>query len=192
MRRMSDTLTLLGRWALLIVAFLFTATLRAEARGVLIEDQGACLVKVGPDILYFSGYQASTGKQKFCEDAPKAGEETTFVFDIPEQELREMKIGFRILRDAGGEREPVDGPLVAEVLPKIHPTGTFSLEHRFAEAGNFVGVVTIERPSGDLSTARFPFSVGRAARLPIPYLLLGLAAALALGLLVKQRLERQG
>jgi len=192
MRRMGDTLTLLGRWAFLIGAFLFISAPRAEARGALIDEQGACLVKIGPDILYFSGYQASTGKQKFCEDAPKVGEDTTFVFDVADEELRQRKIGFRILANLGDEREPVDGPLVAEVSPQVHPTGTFSLVHRFAEAGPFIGIVTLERASGDLSTARFPFSVGGAARSALPYFLLGLAAALAIGLLVKQRWDRQG
>ncbi|HTO79018.1 MAG TPA: hypothetical protein VMJ31_04495 [Methylocystis sp.] len=191
MRRKSDTLTLLGRGALLIGAFLLMTASRAEARGALIEDQGACLVKVGPDILYFSGYQASTGKLKFCEDAPKVGEDTTFVFDVADEDLRQRKIGFRILRNLGDDREPVDGPLVAEVAPQLHPTGTFSLVHRFAEAGHFVGIVTLERASGDLSTARFPFTVGGAAS-AIPYFLLGLAAALAIGVLAKQRLDRKG
>jgi hypothetical protein len=189
---MSDTLTLLGRWALLIGALLFIATPRASARGALIEDQGACLLKIGPDILYFSGYQASSGKQKFCEDAPKVGEETTFVFDVADEELRQRKIGFRILRNLGDAREPVDGPLVAEVAPQAHPTGTFSLVHRFAEGGSFIGIVTLERASGDQSTARYPFSVGGAPQSAIPYLLLGLAAALAIAVLAKQRLDRRG
>jgi len=191
MRGMSDTLTLLRRGALLAGALLIAATAKAEARGALIYDQGACMVKVGPDILYFSGYQASSGKQKFCEDAPQVGESTTFVFDVPDEELRQRKIGFRILQNLGDEREPVDGPLVADVSPQRHPTGTFSLVHRFPEAGGFIGVVTVERASGDFSTARYPFSVGRAPQSHLPYLLLGLAAALALGLLVKQRLDRR-
>ena len=192
MKRVSDTLTPLGRWALLVGAFLFIAAPRAEARGALIDDQGACLLKIGPDILYFSGYQASTGKQKFCEDAPKVGEDTTFVFDVADEELRQRKIGFRILRNLGDDREPVDGPLVAEVSPQVHPNGTFSLVRRFAEAERFIGIVTLERASGDVSTARFPFSVGGSTQSAIPYLLLGLAAALAIGVLVKQRWGRQG
>jgi len=180
----------LGRAALLAGALLVIATPKAEARGALIEDQGACLVKVGPDILYFSGYQASTGKQKFCEDAPNIGESTTFVFDVADEELRQRRI--RILHNLGDDREPVDGPLVAEASPEVHPNGTFSLVHRFAEGGSFIGIVSVERASGDFSTARYPFSVGRAPQSIIPYLLLGLAAALALGVIVKQRLERQG
>ncbi len=178
--------------ALLIGAFFFAAVARAEARGALIYDQGACILKVGPDILYFSGYQSSTGKQKFCEDVPKIGDGTTFVFDIPDEELRERKIGFRILRNTGDDREPVDGPLVAEVAPAMHPTGTFSLGHHFSEPGNFIGVVILERSSGDQSTARFPFSVGGSPRSNIPYLLLGLAAVLALAMFVMQRREKKG
>ena len=192
MKRMSDTLTLPGRWALLAVALLLVATPRAEARGALIYDQGACLVKVGPDILYFSGYQDSTGKQKFCEDAPNVGESTSFVFDVPDEELRRRKIGFRILQNLGDERDPVEGPLVAEVPPKVHPNGVMSLAHRFAEGGNFIGVVSVERASGDYSTALYPFSVGPSPRSNLSYVLLGLAAALALGLLIKQRLDRRG
>lgn len=191
MTLMSDILTRHGSRAFLVGAFLFAALLRAEARGALIYDQGACMVKVGPDIIYFSGYQASAGKEKFCEDAPRAGEDATFVFDVPDEELRHRKIGFSILRNMGDERDPVDGPLVAQIAPQAHPTGTFSLGHQFPESGNFIGIVTIEGPSGDRSTARFPFSVGGAPRFNIPYLLLGLAAALALVVFVMQRREKK-
>jgi uncharacterized membrane protein YuzA (DUF378 family) len=49
----------------------------------------------------------------------------------------------------------------------------------------------VERASGDYSTALYPFLVGPSPRSNISYVLLGLAAALALGLLVKQRLDRR-
>ena len=76
---------------------------RAEARGALGYDQEACVLKVGPDFLYFSGYQFAASPRKFCEDVPEVGE-TTLVFDLAQDELRQMKLDFRITRDAGRRR----------------------------------------------------------------------------------------
>ena len=161
-----------------------------SARGSLGRDQDACLLKVGPDFFYFSGYQPQTKRDKFCEDAPSLGV-TTFVFDYGQDELRDMKVGARILRDAGDGGEPVDGPTVVELPPRVYRSGTFSLEHRFDEPGAFVGVVTVDNGRGDVWTARFPFTVGGAPRAKTPYVLIGLAAFLALAMLLFGRRENK-
>ncbi|HMK89637.1 MAG TPA: hypothetical protein VK446_08395 [Methylocystis sp.] len=154
----------------------------ADARGPLGYDQDQCVLKIGPDFLYFSGYQAGAGRRKFCEDVPNVGE-TTFVFDYGQDELREMKTDFRILKAGGSGEDPsAEGPTVAYLAPKVYLKGTFNLVHRFDEAGNYVGVVTMETPNGDKWTARFPFSVGGAPTSETPYLLMALAAVLAIGL----------
>jgi hypothetical protein len=179
--------------AALALAWLAFVAPKAEARGALGYDQDQCVLKVGPDFLYFSGYQMGAGQRKFCEEVPTIGE-TTFVFDYAQDELRQMKTDFRIVRDSGETGEggvPLDGPGVAYLPPQVYPKGTFSFVHRFDEAGNYVGVVTIDGQNGEHWVARFPFSVGGPPTPKTPFVLLGLAAALALTLFLVGRSEKK-
>ncbi len=165
---------------------------QAQARGALGYDQDMCVLKIGPDVLYFSGYQFGLSQSKFCEDIPALGE-TTFVFDLAQDELREMKVDFRITRESGEATEgaPADGATVAYLPPQIYPKGTFSFVHRFDEAGSYVGVVTIDGPSGEHWVARYPFSVGGAPAPKAPFVLLALAGGLALALYFASRTEKK-
>ncbi len=162
---------------------------RAEARGALGYDQEACVLKVGPDFLYFSGYQFAISQRKFCEDVPDVGE-TTLVFDLAQDELRQMKLDLRILRDVGEppvEGAAAQGATVAYLPPEIYPKGTFSFVHKFDEPGNFIGVVTADGPNGEHWVASYPFSVGGAPASKTPLVLLALACFLALGLYFASR-----
>ena len=179
--------------AVLAFVLLAPAADTAEARGALGYDRDQCVLKVGPDYLYFSGYQAGAAKRKFCEDVPGVGE-TTFVFDYAQDELRQMKTDFRITRDSGEASEgdvALDGAGVAYLPPQVYPKGTFSFVHRFDEAGNYIGVVTIDGQNGEHWVARFPFSVGGPPTPKTPFVLLGLAAALALTLFLVGRSEKK-
>ncbi|HEY8137408.1 MAG TPA: hypothetical protein VIF61_06185 [Methylocystis sp.] len=162
---------------------------RAEARGALGYDQEACVLKVGPDFLYFSGYQFAVSQRKFCEDVPEVGE-TTLVFDLAQDELRQMKLDFRIMRDSGAkttEDAAADASTVAYLPPETYPKGTFSFVHKFDEPGNFVGVVTADGPNGEHWVASYPFSVGGAPASMTPLILLALACALTAGLYFASR-----
>ncbi len=156
---------------------------KAAARGALGYDQDQCVLKIGPDFFYFSGYQFGAQRRKFCEDAPSLGE-TTFVFDYGQDELRQMKTDFRIMREGAesADGSPVDGQTMAYLPPQIYPQGTFNFVHRFDDPGNYIGVVTVEGLSGERWVARFPFSVGGAPTRTLPFVLLALAGALALAL----------
>ncbi len=156
----------------------------ARAHGAMQRMQSACVLKIGPDFMYFSGYQPAASHRKFCEDIPETGS-TFFVLDYAQPEMREMSADFRIVRDGGGDDEdPARLPAVtvAYLPPKVYPHGTLSFEHDFHETGNFVGIVTLDGPHGERWVSRFPFSVGRLYSARAPYYLL--AAAAALGLLV--------
>lgn len=163
------------------------------ARGDLVQDADACVLKVGPELIYFAGYQPAASHRKFCEDAPGTGQ-TIFVFDYAEPELRQMKAGFRILRQSDETDGPADieGATVASLPPQAYPKGTFSFEHVFAQPGDYVGVVTIDGETGEHWTARFPFSVGQRQFELTPYLLIAAAAALAVLLFVANRRSPAG
>jgi hypothetical protein len=152
----------------------------AAAHGAIHRLESTCLLKVGPDLIYFSGYQPAISHRKFCEDVPTTGD-AIFTLDYAQSEMREMKADLRIVRDIGKD-DPADlqAITVAYVPPKVYPNGTLSLEHVFTERGDYVGIVTVEGPRGEHWESRFPFSVGRLYSPRTPYYLMAAAAALAL------------
>jgi hypothetical protein len=152
----------------------------ALAHGAIHKLESSCLLKVGPDLMYFSGYQPSVSHRKFCEDVPTTGD-TIFTLDYAQSEMREMQADLRIVRDVRGEApENLQAVTVAYLPPRIYPSGTLSLEHVFAETGDFIGIVTVAGPNGERWESRFPFSVGRLYSPRAPYYLMATAAALAL------------
>lgn len=170
------------QWAGFAVAVAQLVTVApARAHGDIRKLDSACVLKVGPDFMYFSGYQPAVSRRKFCEDIPAAGD-TIFVLDYAQPELREMSAELRIVRDTGSEEAPGDLPAltVAYAPPRVYPNGTLSFEHVFNQTGNYVGIVTLDGPNGEHWVSRFPFSVGRLYSTRTPYYLLATAALLAL------------
>jgi hypothetical protein len=170
--------------AALCVSLVFACPPPAGARRDLRQLEKSCIVKAGPDLMYFSAYLPGASHRKFCGDIPLTGA-TIFVLDYAQPEMRDMLADFRIVRDMGAQDIEADkSETVAYLPPKRHPSGTLSLQHVFPEAGNFVAIVTLDGPGGEHWVSRFPFSVGRAWSARTPYYLLAAAAALALLLLV--------
>jgi len=169
----------------LLAALLSALPQSALAHGALSQFDRACLLKIGPDFLYFSGYQPSLTRRKFCEDVPTASE-AIFSFDYAQSELREMSSDFRIVRDLGQNEEAPDLQAItlAYLPPKVYPSGTLTFKYDFKERGDFVGIVTLVGPHGEHWTARFPFSVGRILPMRTSFYLLTGAAAFALLMLL--------
>ncbi|MGJ0391184.1 MAG: hypothetical protein ACR650_00240 [Methylocystis sp.] len=167
--------------ALAVLAFLGLSK-GASAHGNMFRLTNACIIKVGPDLMYFSGYQPGASRKKFCEDVPTTGQ-TFFVLDFAEPEMREMSVDFRIMR-LGANNDQSDAATVAYLPAKRYPNGTIDLEHVFAEPGNFIGIVTAAGTHGELWVSQFPFSVGRLYSSKAPYYLLAVAAVVALLLLL--------
>jgi hypothetical protein len=144
-------------------------------------SQDMCLLFVGPDYMYFSGYQSAKPRKRFCEDVPGVGD-TIFAMDFAQDQMREMKVDFRIVRDVGEDKEQdsLDDLTVAYLPPKTYPTGSVSLRHNFLQTGNYAGLVTVDGPHGEHWVARFPFAVGRLYPVRLPYYLLTAAVLLAL------------
>jgi hypothetical protein len=177
-------LRLYGLLALLAVAVLGLANVRST-RGGLRTPHNACLIKIGPNFMYFSGYQPATSRRKFCENIPATGD-TIFVLDYAQSEMREMKADFRIVRavrQAEEEESAIDDVTVAYLPPRVYPSGTLSFEHAFKEKGDYVGIVTVDGPNGEHWISHFSFSVGRLYSPRAPYYLIGVAAVMA-GLLL--------
>ncbi len=154
----------------------------AEAHGRLGAAEGRCRLFIGPDIMHFTGYLPEASKNEFCEDIPSTGP-MIMVLDAEQEELRDMKIEIRIVKDVGGEakeNENLEAVTIAYQPPKVYPTGTVNFEHNFKEGGYFVGIVTVSGEHGERWVSRFPFSVDRTFMRDLPvYLTLGIGVIAA-------------
>jgi hypothetical protein len=164
----------------------------AEAHGRLGAAEGRCRLFIGPDTMNFTGYLPEASKNEFCEDIPSTGP-MIMVLDAEQDELRDMKIELRIVKDVGGEdkeSENLEAVTVAYQPPKSYPTGTVNFEHNFKEGGYFVGIVTVTGDHGERWVSRFPFSVDRTFFRDLPVYLtmgLGVIAAFVIYLIHRRR-----
>lgn len=176
--------------ALPAVAFLLAPAAPAHAHGRLGAAEGRCRLYVGPDVMNFTGYLPYASKSEFCEDIPSTGP-MIMVFDAEQDELRDMKIELRIVKDLGSEakeNEDLAAATVAYRAPRSYPTGTINFEHDFREPGYFVGIVTVTGDHGERWVSRFPFSVGESFMRTLPvYITLGLGVITAFAIYLVHR-----
>lgn len=174
-----------GAAPVLAVAFLLSACVLpgpAAAHGRLGAAEGRCRLYIGPDIMNFTGYLPDASKSEFCEDIPATGH-MIIALDAEQDELRDMPIEIRIVKDVGGEeKENADlgAVTVAYRPPRLYPTGTVNFEHVFSDPGYFVGIVTVTGEHGERWVSRFPFSVGKSFFRSLPYYILMASAVIAL------------
>jgi len=147
----------------------------AFAHGGVRIEKDQCVLKIGPDLMHFTGYQPLQTTQQFCEDIPAVGP-TVIVLDAVDAELRDMTTEIRVIRDAGGGGVIGQSPLlsdadlssdyldpltVAYLPPQRYPTGTVNFQHVFEEPGFYIGIVIARNEHGQFYISQFPFSVGR-------------------------------
>ena len=162
-----------------IAAWLLAMVLSASAAhahgGVGMRDN-RCVLRIGPDIMFFTGYQPQISREEFCDDIPTTGQ-TVVALDMQDSELRDMLTEIRIIRDEGnhvtmnglpfltdaelGSPQVLDPVTITHVLPKKYPTGTLTFDHTFPETGKFIGIVTVKNAHGQTYVSQFPFSVGQ-------------------------------
>jgi hypothetical protein len=138
---------------------------QAYAHGGVSIDQGQCVMKIGPDTMTFTGYQPQKSREQFCDDIPDVGS-TIIVLDAQQDELRDMALEIRILRNVGqkDDSENMDANTEIYVAPKKYKTGTLNFEYNFAKNGNFIGLVKARSDDGTKEyISRFPFAVGETA-----------------------------
>ena len=63
-------LRLNAAWFLATVLF----TSGAFAHGGVSVQGNKCIMKIGPDTMYFTGYQPQSSREEFCDDIPNAGQ----------------------------------------------------------------------------------------------------------------------
>jgi hypothetical protein len=147
----------------------------AYAHGGVSVQNNKCIMKIGPDIMFFTGYQPQYGREEFCDDIPNAGQ-MVVALDMQEKELRDMTTEIRIIKDVGthttvngypyltdaelGDTSTLDSKTVFFSAPKKYPTGTLTFEQNFPETGKFIGIVTVKNDHGQTYVSQFPFTVG--------------------------------
>jgi hypothetical protein len=157
----------------LLATVLFTSGAYAHG-GVSVQDN-KCIMKIGPDTMYFTGYQPQFSRQEFCDDIPNAGQ-MVVALDMQDRELRDMTTEIRIIKDEGthttlngypyltdaelGDTGTLGSKTVFFREPKKYPTGTLTFEHNFPETGKFIGIVTVKNDHGQTYVSQFPFTVG--------------------------------
>jgi hypothetical protein len=140
------------------VAFLAAALVSsASGHGGLSMEDDHCKLRFASHWMHFTGYQPdATAEREFCEDIPQTGR-TIIVLDYLDDELRDLPVDFRIIRDTGDESD-LESVTFFHKPAAVYPKGTLSIETAFPEPGRYVGLVTIGGETAEVS--RFPFSVG--------------------------------
>lgn len=166
------------------LAALFVAP-GASAHGGVKLEQDECILRIGPNTMHFIGYQRTGEEQEFCEDIAQTGP-TVIALTAVSQDLRDMAIGVRVVKDVGEAQEKanIDAVTVAYYPPKVYHNGTMTFEHDFKDAGRYVGIVTVSDDLGNQWVSRFPFTVGVFTFMAyIDYILYGVGfTALCVGL----------
>jgi len=169
---------------------------QALAHGGVSVEGNRCIMRIGPYMMNFSGYQPQTkGQETFCDDIPDAGR-TIIVLDVEQMsagaadntvnlnELRDMAIDFRVIRNVGQAKDEDNLAQNTEVYiaPKKYPGGTLHFEYDFKKQGKFIGLVSATDDHGRVYVSRFPFSVGEDfSRNVMMFSIVGVIAAAGVG-----------
>jgi hypothetical protein len=162
----------LAAWLLAMV--LLTSSAYAHGGVGMVDNR--CVLRIGKDIMFFTGYQPQNSRGEFCDDIPTPGL-TVVALDMQETELRDMLTEIRIIRDDGthtsmnglpvlstdelASKEVLDPVTINYMPPKKYPTGTLTFQHTFPENGKFIGIVTVTNDHGQTFVSQFPFAVGQ-------------------------------
>jgi hypothetical protein len=164
----------IAAWLLAMAAL----TSAAHAHGGVGMVDNRCVLKIGPDLMFFTGYQPQSSREEFCDDIPNTGQ-MVVALDMQDVELRDMLTEIRIIKDDGkftnigglpvltdaqiSSRDLLDPLTIVHVEPKKYPTGTLTFEHTFPDVGRFIGIVAVTNDHGQRWVSQFPFSVGQPA-----------------------------
>jgi hypothetical protein len=164
----SAEMTWMGRRKM-IIRYLVAATLataamvtEASAHGGVSLEGGQCIMKIGPYTMNFTGYQPQKSRETFCDDIPDVGP-TIIVLDAQQDDLRDMNLEIRVLKDVGqkDDNENVEANTEYFIAAKKYRTGTLNFEHIFPQKGKFIGLVKAKSDDGAREyVSRFPFAVG--------------------------------
>ena len=163
-----------GLAAWLLATVLLTSAAYAHGGVGMVDNR--CVLRIGQDLMFFTGYQPQSSRDEFCDDIPSIGQ-TVVALDMQDTELRNMLTEIRLIKDDGthtrmnglpiltdselASKEVLDPVTISYLPPKKYPTGTLTFEHTFPETGKFIGIVSVQNAHGQTYVSQFPFSVGQ-------------------------------
>jgi hypothetical protein len=161
---------------MLAALVLVLAPLLGFAHGGVSMEEDLCVIQIGRYKAHFTGYLPERrATQEFCEDIPSTGG-AVFVIDFISDELREMELDFRIIRDVndiglkatyedlGGEQAIEDATIFYSPMHD-YPNGVMNVHYPFVAEGGYVGIINARHLATGLAyRSVFPFRVGR-----VPY-----------------------
>src|SRR5436853_6942181 len=122
----------IAAWLLAIVL----STAAAHAHGGVGMQDNRCVLRIGPDLMFFTGYQPQNSRDEFCDDIPSTGQ-MVVALDMQEPELRDMLTEIRLIKDEGNHTtmnglpfltdaelaspQVLDHATITHVLPKNYP-----------------------------------------------------------------------
>lgn len=122
----------------LLITLLGTAVCRADGGGggPSSGPGGGCRLQLDSRLVTFTAYQPQlTGNTPYCTEIPETGN-VAVVFDLEDKALRDKTLEFEITKAAGGTR-------VLYQPPEKYPTGTFTRNINFTEAGDYIARVSL-------------------------------------------------
>jgi hypothetical protein len=165
-----------------MIAFSVAPSARAQIKA---EHPRFCVMSVGPTQMMFSAFQENKTDGIFCQHVPELGP-TMVILDARQEELRDMNIEVRVLRNVGQKdwREDLEANTLAYLPPKkyLERRGTMNFTSDFAKEGDFFALVRATSDDGAKEyVGRYDFSVGETSEWALATGVL--AGALAFGAL---------
>jgi hypothetical protein len=132
----------------------------AHAHGGVGMRDNRCVLRIGPDIMFFTGYQPQNSRDEFCDDIPTTGQ-TVVALDMQDSEFRDMLTEIRIIRDEGNHTTMNGLPFLTDAELGSPQVPAQDVSHGHPENGKFIGIVTVKNTHGHTYVSQFPFSVGQ-------------------------------
>lgn len=143
-----------------VAAGLVSPAMAQQAHVGLLQNVEPCIAKMGPTTLTFTFYQPMKSRSQYCADIPDSGP-TVIVVDSMQDELRDMNLELRIVRDPGNEEADIEAVAEAYVPPARFAAGVIEYEHDFTQSGRYVAHVRARDETGRKEyNSTFSFTVG--------------------------------
>lgn len=170
------------------IAALASAT-AAQAQ-IKAEHPRFCVMNVGPTQMMFSAFQENKTDEIFCQHVADIGK-TTIILDARSNELRDMNIEVRVIKNIGQKdwRDDLDATTLSVTPAKkyLEARSTASFNFDFGKEGDYIALVRATSDDGAKEyIGEYFFSVGETYEQAMASGAVGTALAFA-GLLMWRR-----
>ncbi len=150
--------------SLLLASLISLGAATSAQAQIKAEHPRYCVMSVGPTQMMFSAFQENRTDAIFCQNIPDLGR-TMIILDAKSNELRDMNIEARVVRNVGQKdwRDDLDANTVARLTPGKHleRSGTATFNADLEKDGEYFTVVRAYSDDGGKEyVGQYDFSVG--------------------------------